>query len=209
YKSLRSVPAYPRFIRERFERCLDLYLCPRVKKNRIMIDPDALLPKLPKRKDLRPFPHSLSLRYLGHRATVRSLSLHPSGQWMASGSDDGTSNTWHGALLPPAPSSPSPREPPPPLHLSPPLLLSRLLPSPLPPPFSSPFASYSPLPPLSSYSPLPPLSPSFPLPPSPPPPPHNRGTDVVLLPGEGGTEEEERAVEQLLEAKDGWKEGGW
>ncbi|CAI7768170.1 unnamed protein product, partial [Closterium sp. NIES-54] len=85
YTSLRSVPAYPRFIRERFERCLDLYLCPRVKKNRIMIDPDALLPKLPKRKDLRPFPHSLSLRYLGHRATVRSLSLHPSGQWMASG----------------------------------------------------------------------------------------------------------------------------
>ncbi|CAI5477807.1 unnamed protein product, partial [Closterium sp. Yama58-4] len=94
YKSLRSVPAYPRFIRERFERCLDLYLCPRVKKNRIMIDPDALLPKLPKRKDLRPFPHSLSLRYLGHQATVRSLSLHPSGQWLASGSDDGTVRVW-------------------------------------------------------------------------------------------------------------------
>lgn len=35
YKSLRQVPAYNQFIQERFQRCLDLYLAPRVKKNRV------------------------------------------------------------------------------------------------------------------------------------------------------------------------------
>eukprot|EP01024_Parvocaulis_polyphysoides_P020621 TRINITY_DN19687_c0_g2_i2.p1 TRINITY_DN19687_c0_g2~~TRINITY_DN19687_c0_g2_i2.p1 ORF type:complete len:457 (-),score=123.79 TRINITY_DN19687_c0_g2_i2:20-1321(-) len=30
FPSLRLVPAYSEFIRERFERCLDLYLCPRI-----------------------------------------------------------------------------------------------------------------------------------------------------------------------------------
>ena len=35
YGSLRQVPAYDRFIKERFERCLDLYLCPRAKKMRV------------------------------------------------------------------------------------------------------------------------------------------------------------------------------
>jgi ribosome biogenesis protein ERB1 len=35
YNSLRQVPAYNQFIQERFQRCLDLYLAPRVKKNRV------------------------------------------------------------------------------------------------------------------------------------------------------------------------------
>ena len=35
YSSLREVPGYSRFIQERFERCLDLYLCPRQRKMRV------------------------------------------------------------------------------------------------------------------------------------------------------------------------------
>lgn len=35
FNSLRQVPAYHQFIQERFQRCLDLYLAPRVKKNRV------------------------------------------------------------------------------------------------------------------------------------------------------------------------------
>lgn len=35
FPSLRAVPAYHRFIQERFERCLDLYLCPRQRKMRV------------------------------------------------------------------------------------------------------------------------------------------------------------------------------
>ena len=35
YDSLRKVPGYSKFIEERFERCLDLYLCPRQRKVRV------------------------------------------------------------------------------------------------------------------------------------------------------------------------------
>lgn len=35
YSSLRQVPAFSQFIHERFERCLDLYLCPRQRKMRV------------------------------------------------------------------------------------------------------------------------------------------------------------------------------
>lgn len=37
FSSLRQVPAYSRFIHERFERCLDLYLCPRQRKMRVTV----------------------------------------------------------------------------------------------------------------------------------------------------------------------------
>lgn len=37
FDSLRKVPSYDRFIHERFNRCLDLYLCPRAFKNKVSI----------------------------------------------------------------------------------------------------------------------------------------------------------------------------
>lgn len=70
FDSLRQVPMYSLFIKERFERCLDLYLCPRSKKKRINVDPQSLIPKLPKPQDLQPFPSTLLLRYTGHTARV-------------------------------------------------------------------------------------------------------------------------------------------
>lgn len=94
FDSLRQVPMYSSFIKERFERCLDLYLCPRSKKKRINVDPQSLVPKLPKPQDLQPFPTTLLLRYLGHTARVRSISPDSSGQWLASASDDGTVRLW-------------------------------------------------------------------------------------------------------------------
>mmetsp|Transcript_25522 Transcript_25522/g.71519 ORF Transcript_25522/g.71519 Transcript_25522/m.71519 type:complete len:641 (+) Transcript_25522:1-1923(+) len=92
--SLRAVPSYRRLMRESFERCLDLYMCPRSIKLRQNVDPESLLPKLPPKSQLRPFPTSLAVRYEGHRSFVRSLSAHPSGQWLATGSDDGTVRVW-------------------------------------------------------------------------------------------------------------------
>jgi ribosome biogenesis protein ERB1 len=59
--SLRTVPAYHNFIKERFDRCLDMYMCPRQRKMRVQVDPLDLLPKLPKPKDLQPFPNTLSI----------------------------------------------------------------------------------------------------------------------------------------------------
>ena len=53
---LRHVPAYDNFIQERFERCLDLYLASRLKKKRLNMTAEELLPKLPKPSELRPFP---------------------------------------------------------------------------------------------------------------------------------------------------------
>lgn len=69
---LRRVPQYERSIHERFERCLDLYLCPRVRSKRIEHKPEDLVPKsLPKPSDLKPFPTSLCVTYEGHRSKVR------------------------------------------------------------------------------------------------------------------------------------------
>ncbi|XP_061429307.1 LOW QUALITY PROTEIN: ribosome biogenesis protein BOP1 [Lethenteron reissneri] len=94
YPNLRTVPAYPRFIQERFERCLDLYLCPRQRRLRVNVDPDELIPKLPKPKDLQPFPTVQSLIYKGHTNLVRCISTDPTGQWLVSGSDDCSVRFW-------------------------------------------------------------------------------------------------------------------
>lgn len=94
YTSLRSVPAYDKAVNEAFERCLDLYLCPRARKKRINIDPETLKPKLPSRKDLKPYPTTCYLQYRGHKGAVMSISTEPSGQWIASGSSDGTVRVW-------------------------------------------------------------------------------------------------------------------
>uniref|UniRef100_A0A8U7NYQ4 Ribosome biogenesis protein BOP1 n=1 Tax=Corvus moneduloides TaxID=1196302 RepID=A0A8U7NYQ4_CORMO len=94
FRSLRAVPAYSRFIHERFERCLDLYLCPRQRKMRVNVDPEDLIPKLPRPRDLQPFPTTQALIYCGHSSLVRTLSVSPTGQWLVSGSDDGTLRFW-------------------------------------------------------------------------------------------------------------------
>lgn len=95
FDALRKVPAYERYINEKFERCLDLYLCPRARVKRMDIsDPEALVPKLPKPKELQPFPTILCIKYLGHSSKVTSLSVHPSGQWLISGSKDTTVKLW-------------------------------------------------------------------------------------------------------------------
>lgn len=90
YTSLREVPAYSRYLRERFLRCLDLYLCPRAKRVKLNIDAEYLIPKLPSPKDLQPFPTVESLVYRGHTDLVRSVSVEPKGEYIVSGSDDKT-----------------------------------------------------------------------------------------------------------------------
>lgn len=95
FDALRKVPAYESFIHERFERCLDLYLCPRTRTRRLRVDnPEDLVPKLPSPKDLQPFPTTLAHRFLGHTGAVRSVSPDGTGQWLATGSADGTARVW-------------------------------------------------------------------------------------------------------------------
>lgn len=94
FNSLRQVPSYSRFVSERFERCLDLYLCPRKLKMRANVKAEDLLPKLPSPRDLQPFPTVQALMYKGHSDAVRCLSFHPAGELFASGSEDHSIRIW-------------------------------------------------------------------------------------------------------------------
>ncbi|KAJ2673526.1 Ribosome biogenesis protein erb1 [Coemansia sp. RSA 1085] len=94
FGTLRAVPGYGRFIQERFQRCLDLYLAPRMLKKTSNLDPEQLVPKLPDPRDLRPFPAAEALLYSGHTGRVRTISVDPTGLWLLSGSDDGSVRLW-------------------------------------------------------------------------------------------------------------------
>jgi ribosome biogenesis protein ERB1 len=99
FPNLRSVGAYEHAVREAFERCLDLYLCPRVMKRRLNIDPESLVPQLPKANDLRPFPTAKCIEYKtpyegDEPPVIRCVSASPDGQFMASGASDGYVRLW-------------------------------------------------------------------------------------------------------------------
>lgn len=94
FKSLRQVPYYDRYIRERFLRCLDLYLCPRAKRTKVTVQPEDLIPKLPSPRDLQPFPTVESMVYRGHTDLVRAISIEPKGQYLVTGSDDTSIRIW-------------------------------------------------------------------------------------------------------------------
>ena len=88
YDSLRQVPFYRNALRERYQRCLDLFSFTRKKKEKVNIVPDSLLPDLPKPEELRPFPQRLGFVYKGHTAPVRRVSVNHNGQFIATACDD-------------------------------------------------------------------------------------------------------------------------
>ncbi|KAJ1523942.1 hypothetical protein ONE63_010491 [Megalurothrips usitatus] len=94
YNSLREVPAWDRYVRERFLRCMDLYMAPRGVKDRLLIEAEDLIPKLPSPRDLQPFPTTMSMVYEGHTDMVRTITVDGKGQFMISGSDDMTIKVW-------------------------------------------------------------------------------------------------------------------
>lgn len=97
FDALRKVPGWAGFLKERFERCLDLYLAPRVRRNKLNIDPESLLPSLPSPQDLRPFPTRTATIFTGHEGRVRSISVNTNGLWLASVGDDGFVRVWETA----------------------------------------------------------------------------------------------------------------
>ncbi|KAF8822260.1 putative ribosome biogenesis protein BOP1 [Cardiosporidium cionae] len=97
YSTLRRVPIFPLCINERFDRCLDLYLCPRALKLRMNVDPSSLLPTLPSPSSLRPYPSAIRVDYFFNKTVetptvetviLRALSVDSGGQWLAVGGDE-------------------------------------------------------------------------------------------------------------------------
>jgi ribosome biogenesis protein ERB1 len=96
YDALRKVPFYDRFFNEKYERCMDLFMAPRQRKNRLNVDPNELLPDLPDPRDLMPFPTMLGFYMKGHTGQVRTLAVEPScGELLVSGSEDSTIRIWY------------------------------------------------------------------------------------------------------------------
>ncbi|KAF4671173.1 Ribosome bioproteinsis protein 1 [Perkinsus olseni] len=89
FACLRHVPFYRDFLKERFERCLDLYLCPRVVKKKMNVDPLSLLPQLPSPSDLRPFPTTVGVDFKGHHEKVTDSSFNATGEVLATCAADG------------------------------------------------------------------------------------------------------------------------
>ncbi|GAA6060488.1 hypothetical protein JCM10212_007119 [Sporobolomyces blumeae] len=102
FNALRQVPAYPEFVQERFDRCLDLYLAPRMLRRRPKLDiqdPSELIPKLPSPKELRPFPTTKSVTYPHPNGVrVRCVSIDPTGMWVVTGAEDGEVRLWECAV---------------------------------------------------------------------------------------------------------------
>ena len=71
-----------------------MYLAPRQRKMRVHVDPQALIPELPKPKDLQPFPNTLSIVFKGHKSIIHSMSVHHGGQWLLSASNDKSVKVW-------------------------------------------------------------------------------------------------------------------
>ncbi|KAF7301443.1 Ribosome biogenesis protein ERB1 [Mycena indigotica] len=93
YSSLRLVPAYDQFVKERFNRQLDLYLAPRIQRVKLNIDPSTLIPKLPSPQSLKPFPNYKSLHFT-HSGRARCLAISPDGSWVVSGDESGVVSLW-------------------------------------------------------------------------------------------------------------------
>ncbi|KAL0949577.1 hypothetical protein HGRIS_009626 [Hohenbuehelia grisea] len=94
YPSLRLVPAYDQFIKDRFNRQLDLYLAPRIQRKKLNIDPNSLIPKLPSPSSLKPFPNYKSLKFTHAAGRARAISVSPDGAWVVSGDEGGVVSLW-------------------------------------------------------------------------------------------------------------------
>lgn len=90
HASLRYVAGYDRLINERFERCLDLYLCPRTMRKNWVQTSDELLPELPPLDMFKPFPEKQAIVLRQEGSGVTSIAYSPAGSLLAAGFRDGS-----------------------------------------------------------------------------------------------------------------------
>jgi ribosome biogenesis protein ERB1 len=94
HSALRLVPGYEKFINERFNRQLDIYMAPRIQRKKLNLDPNALIPKLPSPSSLRPFPNYKSHKVFHDAVRTRAISVSPDGAWVVSGDESGLVFLW-------------------------------------------------------------------------------------------------------------------
>ena len=94
YLALRKVPGYEGLVKERFDRCLDLFIAPRVVRPKINVDPDSLIPQLPDPENFRPFPEVLAMKFEGHEGIVSFCDFFAGGEFLASGDSKGVVKVW-------------------------------------------------------------------------------------------------------------------
>ena len=92
--SLRNISSNINFVKESFNRCLDLYLCPRVERQTLKVNPESLLPKIPEISSLKPFPYVLAVKYAGFKSEVNTISINDTGELLCSGASDGMFRLW-------------------------------------------------------------------------------------------------------------------
>ena len=91
--NFREMCSYERFMKERFERCLDLYLPPS-NRNKLKMIPDDLLLNVPSRETLKPYPEILSQEYHSLATKVNAISVHHSGELLACSTSSGRIIIW-------------------------------------------------------------------------------------------------------------------
>lgn len=87
--AFRLIPRYADYVRDIFNRCLDLYLNPRELRRRERIDPESLLPTLPSKTLLRPYPSFCDMVIRTGLASLNAVTLSPKGLFVATGGKDG------------------------------------------------------------------------------------------------------------------------
>jgi len=93
-RSLRSFSSNANLVKESFNRCLDLYLCPRIAKQTIQVKPASLLPQIANPTALRPFPISTSTIFSAKKHEIISISVDTWGELLATGASDCTLRIW-------------------------------------------------------------------------------------------------------------------
>jgi len=94
YSALRRIMPYEKLSNDVFERCVELYLCPRLIRKKMRVDPNALIPKLPDPKELKPFPTFEAIEYKGHMAKIVAMTVDSNGLYLASGDETGVALIW-------------------------------------------------------------------------------------------------------------------
>eukprot|EP01053_Blabericola_migrator_P003426 Blabericola_migrator_1__3425@NODE_2007_length_3430_cov_42_687779_g1226_i1_p1_GENE_NODE_2007_length_3430_cov_42_687779_g1226_i1NODE_2007_length_3430_cov_42_687779_g1226_i1_p1_ORF_typecomplete_len599_score129_63BOP1NT/PF08145_12/6_4e75ANAPC4_WD40/PF12894_7/1_1e05ANAPC4_WD40/PF12894_7/7_3WD40/PF00400_32/8_2e06WD40/PF00400_32/1_4e03WD40/PF00400_32/1_5e02Ge1_WD40/PF16529_5/0_00046Frtz/PF11768_8/0_016Frtz/PF11768_8/1_4e03_NODE_2007_length_3430_cov_42_687779_g1226_i114203216 len=100
YKSMRHIPGYDKLLLDRFNRCLDLYLCPRTVQKLKITNLEDILPELPSLDQYMPFPqrHGFTLKESG--SPVTSVAVSADQTLLLAGSQDGSVSLYNIAQRP-------------------------------------------------------------------------------------------------------------